>query len=102
MAPHVAGTIPDIIGEDMRHPASIHGYPSTLEEIVDHFLDNTDAFSPDHGVAWAENGDTSIPLWDEPQAVDWADVRLVLAEMVVDLGSDADWGGWYVSIVEVD
>jgi len=102
MAPSVAGMTPDIIGADMSNVAHIHGTPSTLEQIVDHMIDNTSAFNADHGIAWVEDGDASMPLWDEPQAVDWDQVRLVLAEMVVDLGSEADWGGWYVSIVEVD
>ena len=86
----------------MQHVAKINGEPATLAETVDHILGNSRPFGPDHGVAWASGQGGDYPLWDEPRPVDWEEIKTLVAEMVTDLGTDADWYDWSVSITDVD
>ena len=101
MAPHVAGTIPDIIGEDMTHAAHIHGQPATLVEVIAHIRSNSRAYDGDRGLFWL--GDWEIntdPGY--PGEFSWLEVEATIAEVVEAMGDDADWGGWSVYVEEVD
>ena len=86
----------------MTHETTINGQLATIEEAVEHIMDNTSPFSPAYGFAWAGGQGGCYPLWDDPRPVCWAEVRAILAEMVTDLGAEADWADWSVSVVEVD